>query len=754
MTPPPPSTSPTLTAEHTTLGLVYVGRRLTRREDPPLVTGRGRYAADVKPEGLCHLALLRSPLAHARIGSVDVSAARELPGVVAVWAAADLGLPDYPESLQLELAPRPRPLLARHEVRYAGEPLALVVAGDRYTAQDAVGAIEAELDPLPALAGVERAAAEGDEHLAGRTELRYGDIEAAFAAGGVLVRGRLKLERVAAAAMEPRQCTAAPDGKGGLTIWTSTQWVFGVRNDVAQVLGLDPQQVRVLAEDVGGGFGAKTRCYPEEILTAAAALRLGRPVSWVGSRSDDTASTTQAHGTVLDLELAAGPDGRLRGLRGHVLQDIGAYTTAGSGSVAVALAHLRSAYRMPAMSVSADLYWTNAIQTGFIRGGGREVGNFAIERMLDKLASELHLDPAEVRRRNLVPAAEMPYDNGGVLYEGGDYEALLDLALERSRYSDARADPKLGVGLACCVESTGMGSEPARVRVEPDGKAHLLLGSSPQGQGHRTMAAMMLADRLGWPIDRIEVTLGDTTAVSFAALTAGSRSAVQVGNATALAGAAMRRALLERAAEVLEADAVDLVLEDGVVSVKGAPARSMDAREVVPPEGLEVSERFEPELPLAWASSCSVAVVSVDPETAGVNLIRYVIAHDSGQPINELTMEGQIHGGLAHGVGYALFEEAIYGDDAAFRSASFLDYTIPSAPEMAFDLQALHTVTLSAHNPEGIRGAGEAAAIPASAAIAAAVEDALRKLGRPAGVDEVPITPERVWRQTGVAAPA
>jgi carbon-monoxide dehydrogenase large subunit len=733
---------------------VYVGRRLTRREDPPLVTGRGRYAADVKPPGLCHLAFFRSPLPHARIATVDVSAARALPGVVAAWSAADLGLPDYPESLTLEVKARPRPLLARDEVRFAGEPVALVVAEDRYTAQDAVGLIDVDLEPLPALGGVERAAAGGDEHLAGSTELRYGDIETAFAPGAVVVRRRLELERVAAAAMEPRQCTAAPDGEGGLVIWTSTQWVFGVRNDVAQVLGLEPQQVRVLAEDVGGGFGAKTRCYPEEILTAAAALRLGRPVSWVGSRSDDTASTTQAHGVVLELELAADPDGRVRGLRGHVLQDIGAYTTAGSGSVAVALVHLRSAYRMPAMDVTASLYWTNAIQTGFIRGGGREVGNFAIERMLDKLADELNIDRAELRRRNLVPAADMPYDNGGVIYEGGDYEALLDLALARSRYADARADPKLGVGVACCVESTGMGSEPARVRLERDGKARLFLGSSPQGQGHRTMAAMMLADRLGWPIDRIEVTVGDTSAVPFAALTAGSRSAVQVGNATALAGAAMRRALLERAAEVLEADPVDLVLEDGVVSVKGAPTRSLDAREVVPQEGLEVSERFEPALPLAWASSCSVAVVSVDPETAGVNVVRYVIAHDSGRPINELTMEGQIHGGLAHGLGYALFEEAIYGEDATFRSASFLDYTIPSAPEVAFELEAVHTVTPSAHNPEGIRGAGEAAAIPASAAIAAAVEDALRKLGRPAAVDEVPITPERVWQQQGVGAPA
>ena len=299
-----------------------------------------------------------------------------------------------------------------------------------------------------------------------------------------------------------------------------------------------------------------------------------------------------------------------------------------------------------------------------------------------------------------------------------------------------------------------MGSEPARLRLEPDGRAHLLLGSSPQGQGHRTMAAMMLADRLGWPIERIQVTVGDTAALSFAALTAGSRSAVQVGNATALVGASMRRALLERAAEVLEADPVDLLLEDGRVFVRGAPARAVEAAQVIPPEGLEVAERFEPALPLAWASSCSVAVVSVDAETAEVKLVRYAIAHDSGRPINELTMEGQIHGGLAHGLGYALYEEATYGDDAAFRSASFLDYTIPSAPELAFELEALHTVTPSTHNPEGIRGAGEAAAIPASAAIASAVEDALRKRGLAASVDRLPITPERVWRLTAAREPA
>src|SRR5438105_7341358 len=275
MTPPPPSTRPTFgwltTPTHYPWPVErrpYVGSRLARREDGPLVTGQGRYAGDVKPDGLCHLAFLRSPLAHARVVSVNTSTARALPGVVAAWSAADLALPDYPESLSLEITPRPRPLLARHEVRYGGEPLAVVVAEDRYQAHDALAAIEAELDPLPAMAGIERAAAAGDEHLAGRTELRYGDIEAAFAPDSVVVRGRLKLERVAAAAMEPRQCTAAPDGQGGLIIWTSTQWVFGVRNDVAQVLGLDPLQVRVLAEDVGGGFGAKTRCYPEEILTA------------------------------------------------------------------------------------------------------------------------------------------------------------------------------------------------------------------------------------------------------------------------------------------------------------------------------------------------------------------------------------------------------------------------------------------------------------------------------------------------------
>jgi carbon-monoxide dehydrogenase large subunit len=732
----------------------YIGRRLRRVEDEPLVTGKGRYAADVAAEGLCHLALLRSPLPHAAVRSVDATAARHAQGVLAAWTAADLQLPDYPESLMLEMTPRPRPLLAREEVRYAGEPLAMVVAEDRYAAQDALSLIELELDPLPALAGVERAAAAGDDNLAGSTELRFGDVTKAFAGNSVVAHARLRMERVAAAAMEPRQATAVPDPAGGLTIWTSTQWVFDVRNGVAQVLGLEPHQVRVLAEDVGGGFGAKTRVYPEEILTAYAAHRLHRPVSWIGSRSDDTATTTQAHGVVLDLEIAAGPDGNVRGLRGHVLQDVGAFSTAGGGTVIGILAHLRSAYRIPAMHVTAQLLWTNTIQTGFIRGGGREVGNFAIERMMDRLAAELRMDPAELRRRNLIPAAEMPFDYSGAVYDGGDFEKLLDLALERSGYAAAKADPKLGVGVACCAESTGMGFEPARLRVQPDGGARLFLGSTPHGQGHRTMAAQVLADRLGWPIERIRVTAGDTDAVQFAMLTAGSRSAVQLGNATALAGASMRRLLLERAGEVLEADPVDLVLNEGVISVRGAPARAIAATEVIPAEGLEVSERFEPALPLAWSSSCTVAVVELDPETAALKLVRYVTAIDSGKPINALTLEGQIQGGFAHGLGYALYEEAIYAPDATFRSASFLDYTIPSPPELEIEPEVIHLEAPTAQNPEGFKGAGEAGAIPAAGVIAGAIEDALRKLGRDVVVAEVPVTPERLWRLLGGGAPA
>jgi carbon-monoxide dehydrogenase large subunit len=742
----------------------HIGRPMPRLEDERLITGRGRFAGDIKLDGTLHLALSRSPMPHARIRAIDTSAAKAMPGVVAVWTASDLpevapGLSDFGAA---GIVQRGRPILTNDEVHYVGEAYAVVVAETAYQAHDASEAIAGELDPLPGVGDVMTATAEGapkvhadmESNIAQSSSTTFGDIKAAFAGDSVTAKIRLTTARVMGAAMEPRTVTATYEN-GGIKVWTSTQNVFGVRNAIASILGLPESRVRVLAEDVGGGFGAKGTPFPEEVLTALAALRLKRPVRWVATRSEDGATTAQGHGTVLELELAAGPDGKLRGLRGRVIHDIGAYSGSGAGQPGIIIPHMVSAYVLPAMDIEAELVYTNTVPTGFVRGGGRPLGNYGMERVMDRLARKLGIGTATLRKRNLIKPEQIPYTTGipagrsGYVYDSGNYPRLLELALDKLAYDEARdrgKDGKLvGFGIACCVESTSFGrGEPAKLRIDKDGIARLFVGSTPQGQGHQTMAAQVAADRLGWQMDKIEVTVGDTEHVPFALLTAGSRSAVMVGNATAKAATAMRKKLLERAGEVLEADVQDLVLEDGVIEVRGAPAKRVQATDLVPDEGLEVLESFDPGRPLTFSSSCHAAVVSVDPETGHVDVVRYVIVHDTGKAINTRLVEGQMHGGYAHGLGYALYESAMYEPDGTFRSASLLDYTIVSTGEVTVLPDLIHMDTPTDTNPEGFKGVGESGTIPVPAAIANAVEDALRNRNPEAVVDRLPITPDRI----------
>ena len=736
---------------------------MRRLEDERLITGQGRYAGDIKLEGTLHLALSRSPLPHARIRAIDSSVAKAMPGVVAVWTAADLpevapGLSDFGPT---GIVQRGRPILPAEEVHYVGEGYAVVVAETAYQAHDAAEAIAGELDPLPGVGDVVTATAGGaptvhydmESNVAHSSSTSYGDINGAFAADSVTAKIRLTTARVAGAAMEPRAVTASYED-GGLKVWTSTQNVFGVKSTIASIVGLPEDKVRVLAEDVGGGFGAKGSAYPEEVLTALAALRLKRPVKWVATRSEDGATTAQGHGSVLELEVAAAPDGKLRGLRGRLIHDIGAYSGSGAGQPGIIIPHLISAYVLPAMDIEAELVYTNTAPTGFIRGGGRPLGNYGMERIMDRLARALNIDPATLRRRNMIQPEQIPYTTGipagrsGLVYDSGNYPRLMELALAKVAYDEARERGRdgrlIGFGIACCVESTSFGrGEPAKLHIGKDGTAHLYVGSTPQGQGHQTIAAQVAADRLGWAIDKIEVTAGDTKHVPFALLTAGSRSAVMIGNATAKAASAMRKKLLELAGEVLEADVNDLVLEDGVIEVRGSPSKRVPATDVVPDEGLEVFESFDPGRPLTFSSGCHAAVVSVDPETGHVDVLRYVIVHDTGKAINTRLVEGQMHGGFAHGLGYALYESAVYDPDGNFRSASFLDYTIVSAGEVA-EPDLIHVDTPTDSNAEGFKGAGESGTIPVPAAIANAVEDAIRKRNPEAVVDRLPITPDRI----------
>ena len=741
----------------------YIGRRMRRVEDERLITGRGRFAGDIKLEGLVHIAFCRSGLPHAHIGAIDTSAAKAMPGVIAVWTAHDLpktadGLSDWGPD---DMVARGRPILNRDEVNYVGEAYALVVAETVYQAQDAAESVSAELEPLDGVGTVIVATATGapkvhadmDDNIARKKTRAYGDIKAAFGPDSVTAQIRLTTSRVAGAAMEPRAVTAAPDPEtDGLKVWTSTQNVFGVREAIAGALGLEEESVRVVAEDVGGGFGAKGSAFPEEILTALAAWRLKRPAQWVASRSEDGSTTAQGHGSVIEVEIASDHDGKLRAIRGRLLHDLGAYSGSGAGQPDLIVSHMLSAYIVPAMSMDTQLIYTNTVPSGFIRGGGRPLGNYATERVMDRLARALNISPVELRRRNMVQPEQIPFTTGfpagraGLVYDSGNYPRLLDLALQKlgdipEHIDDGRL---VGFGVACCVESTGFGGgEPARLRVNKNGSADLYIGSTPQGQGHQTMAAQVVADRLGWPFEKIRVTAADTKNTPPAELTAGSRSAVQVGNATSKAATAVRKRLLERAGDVLEADAADLIIEDGVIAVRGAPSKKVPLTEVIPSEGLEVLETFDPKRPLAYSSSCHVAVVAVDPDTGQVEILRYVIAHDTGQAINELIVEGQMHGGYAHGIGYALYEAATYDADGGFRAASFLDYTIVSTGEVD-EPELVHIVTPTDANPEGFKGAGESGTIPAPAAISNAVEDALRKRKPDAVVDRLPITSDRI----------
>lgn len=720
----------------------WIGKALRRREDAPLLTGQGRYAADPAPPGLVHIAFARAGLPGGAGLRVDVSQALALPGVLGAWRAGELGLADdhMPDSGPPS-PPARRPVLASDAVGYEGEAVAVVAAESAYQAADAAEMVLVDIDPGPPPAPTTVDTTHG-----------FGDAAAAFDGAPVTARDRLSMARIAGAAMEPRACLATWDEAAGrLEIRATVGWTFGLRDTIAACMGLDKEQVVAITEDVGGSFGAKNQPYPEYIAAAAVSRLLGRPVRWVAGRMEDGHTTAQAHGAVLDLELAAEPDGRLRGLRGRIEWTIGAYVTRGAMMSHGYASHLMSAYRLPAMDLAVAARTSATTPASFIRGGGRPVGNYGIERMMDRLARRLGMDPVELRRRNLVPADAMPYTTGypGQVYDGGDYARLLDLATERAGHASIRArqaaGEPVGIGVAMCVESTGIGMpEPSRVLVHADGSAEVLAGSTPQGQGHQTFLAQVAADRLGWPLDRVTVRAGDSRIVPFSATTAGSRSALEVGNSVALTAAAARRSLLDRAAEALEAAAEDIVVSVEGAAVRGAPGRAVPLADLVG-SGLEAAETWSSNGKPAWASSCHVAVVRVDVETGGVEMQRYVIAHDSGRTINPLLLEGQLHGGYAHGLGYGLFEEVAYGEDGFLRSASFLDYTIASPPELAVEPELIHTETPSSHNPEGFRGVGEAGTIAVPAAIANAIEDALHAAGHEVCVGDVPVTPQRLW---------
>jgi aerobic carbon-monoxide dehydrogenase large subunit len=716
---------------------------MRRREDPPLIQGRGRYAGDNHLPGTAYMAVRRAGVPRGAGLEVDVSAALKMPGVIGAWIAGELGLADefMPDpNPQQPLAVR-RPVLARREVRFEGDAVAVVLAESEYQAHDAIDAVDVELKPLSQAASV-----------VSSQSFRIGDAERSIHEAPVMVSEHFTMGRICGAAMEPRAAFADwREAENKLYIRASVGGVHVLRDTLTRCLGLERGQVVALAEDVGGSFGAKNHPYPEYIMAAAISRLMKRPVRWVASRSEDGHTTGQAHAADVDIEIASDRDGRLLALRGKIAWTVGAYLGRGAFQENSIAAHAMSAYRMPAFDIEVVPRQSDTPPAAFIRGGGRPVGNFAVERMMDRLARRLGLDPIELRRRNLVGPAEMPYDTGlnSIVYDGGDYPRLLELAVERIGAASIRqrqlAGEPVGVGVAMCVESTGIGMpEPSRVAVLADGTVRVFVGSTPQGQGHQTFIAQVAADRLAWPVDRVEVRAGDSRDVAFSFVTAGSRTALEVGNSVALSAAAARRLILDRASQMLEAAPEDLEVDVDGVGVRGVPDRRVELRDLVG-DGLEAAEVWDSKGKGAWASSCHAAVVNVDAETGGVDIERYVIAHDSGRAINPMMLDGQLHGGYAHGLGYALFEEALYSPDGNFQSPSFLDYTIVSAPELRVEPELIHTETATIHNPEGFRGAGEAGTIAVPAAIANAIEDALYAMGFEVAVDSVPVTPMKLW---------
>jgi aerobic carbon-monoxide dehydrogenase large subunit len=756
----------------------WIGRSLPRREDDPLLRGAGRFVADlVRPGQLC-AHFVRSPVAHARLLGIDATAALALPGVAGVFTALDFPagtLPPFlwdtpPEKLVAALRPQLRPchppLLAADRVRFAGQAVAVVLAADRYLAEDAAELVEVDYHPLPAVIDPEAALAPGaplvhdgwDDNAAVRFEVRRGDAEGALATAEVVVRERFAIQRQAPLPLETRGALADHGPDGLLTLWSTTQNAHPLRRAVSRVAGLAQERIRVVAPDVGGGFGGKGVLYPEDLLVALLALRTGRPVKWVEDRAEHLRSAIHAREQVHDVELGLDRDGRLLALRDHFLVDSGAFNPLGLVIPYNTIAHLQGPYRVAHLEAVATAVLTNKVPAAPYRGAGRPEAVFAVERALERAARALGLDPLELRLRNLLRPDELPF-RAGILYrdgeplvlDGGDYPAALRRAAKLADYAGAKATGerdgrRLGVGVACYVEGTGIGPfEGAAVRVERDGRVLVRTGACSQGQGHATVLAQVCAERLGVDPGMVTVVGGDTAGLDRGWGTVASRSAVVAGNAVAAAALTVREQAVARAAAMLEVAEADLVVDDGRVAVAGAPERGLDLEDLARAAeagGAELAavEYFEPPT-VTWANGAHAAVVEVDPGTGEVRVLRYAVVHDCGRPINPAIVDGQVHGGVAQGIGGALFEELVYDEEGQLLSGTLADYLVPTAADVP-PIALAHTETPSPLNPLGVKGVGEGGAIPGPAAIANAVEDALGQRGRV--VRRTPLSPAYV----------
>jgi carbon-monoxide dehydrogenase large subunit len=812
----------------------YMGNSVPRKEDPTLLTGRSNFTDDIRLPGMLHMAFLRSPYAHARITSIDASAARERPGVVDVFTSEDLAdvldgsamdadsAPGYAvdidelpgseadvtsngseESADVSESP-PRTFcgwpvtenikiphhspLARGKVNFAGEPVAVVLATDRYKAQDALEFIEVEYDPMGVATDIEGALEDGAPLVHeefGTNEcyvwtLATGDIDEAFEKADVVVRERYVQQRLIPSAIETRAVIAQPEPLDSFTVYSSTQVPHFVKDVLSVMCGVPDTKLRVVAPDVGGGFGSKLNVYSEEVLALEVARKLGAPVKWVEDRSENHLATTHGRGQVQYIELAATSEGKILGMKVKLLADMGAYLQLLTPGVAIFGSFTYPGlYAFDAYSFECTGVFTNLTPTDAYRGAGRSEAAYAHERIMDALARELDMDPAELRLKNLIPPFDEPTTNpAGVQYDSGNYESCMRKALDLADYEEVRAEQRrrreasdakqIGIGIGNFTESGGLspskvsaavrlqsgGWEAASVRMLASGKVEVVTGTSPHGQGHVTSWSQIAADALGVDVDHVEVLHGDTAIAPYGRDTYGSRSLPVGGVAVHLACEKVVEKGKKIAAHMLEAAEEDIEFEGGRFSVAGSPNQNVAIQNVAAaayladnlPEGMEplLNENYTFDPPnFTWPYGTHICVVEVDTETGMVSIPKYVAVDDCGPVVNPAIVDGQLHGGIAQGIAQALYEEAVYDDDGNLVTGTMVDYLVPGAPEIP-NMILDRTETPSPTNPMGVKGIGESGAIAAQPAVINAVIDALSHEGI-THID-MPASPMRVWQ--------
>ncbi|VTU28707.1 xanthine dehydrogenase family protein molybdopterin-binding subunit [Variovorax sp. RA8] len=765
----------------------YIGRPVRRTEDSKLLQGKGSFVDDLKIPGVLHMAVLRSPHAHARIVAIDTSQASAMEGVFMVWTEADLP-PAAREPMPI-LVPNPairqlraQRVLACGEVCAVGDPVAFVVAQNRYLAEDACDRIVVEYEELPVASNALESLKPGSptahlgapDNLAAHVTMGFGDVAAAFEGQCVRVKETFWQNRGSAHPMETRGYLAElHPSTGELTVWSSGQAPHLEKKSLIELLAWDPEKLRVIMLDVGGGFGPKAMFYPEEAMVCVAACALGRPVKWIEDRREHFLTATQERDQWWTIEVAFENDGCIRGVRLEMVHDNGAWLPWGIIMPWISVTTTPGPYVIPAMSVDLQVVFTNKGPTSPVRGAGRPQAVFAMERILDRGAHRLGIDRAELRKRNFIQPKQMPYEVGFIYrdgkpmrYDSGDYPQTQAAALERADYAGftvrqrkARAEGRfIGIGLANYVEGTGLGPfEGATVRIQQNGRISVLTGASPQGQGHKTTFAQICADQLGVPLDLIDVVTADTSAVSMGIGTFASRITVTAGNSVYLASQNVRVRILKLAAFLMSCDPELLELSNSRVTHIGEPAKSMGLAELARfsqgmpgfslPEGmkagLEDTQYFSP-TQSTFCNGTAVVELEVDVDIGQIRILNYVMAHDCGNLINPMIVDGQIQGAVAHGIGNATLEWMQYDEQGQPITTNFGEYLLPMATDVP-RVQAIHLESPSPLNPLGVKGAGEGGTIPAAAAIISAMENALQEYG--VSFTHSPLVPEQVWSQ-------